>query len=244
MTKTDSNDHCRSWYEESYSDAGFKAQRLYPNEELCRFLGREYFLKTAKAERNQVRILELGCGSCSNLWMIAKEGFDAYGIDLSSEGVYLGRKMLECWGVEAQLDLGTMSELPYETNFFDVVVDVFSSYCLCEEELHRCISEISRVLKPGGNFFSYTPGAKSDAFINPFPANKIDDWTLDGIRREDSPYYGNFYPFRFIAPQNYKTLLEKNGFKVSYLETVSRTYNNMQEYFEFVTIVGEKNETY
>ena len=37
------------------------------------------------------------------------------------------------------------------------------------------------MLKPGGRFFSYIPGAKSDALINYAPAKKIDDWTLDGL---------------------------------------------------------------
>ena len=96
------------------------------------------------------------------------------------------------------------------------------------------------MLKPGGKFFSYTPGAKSDDFIDYAPAKKIDDWTLDGIKREDSSYYGNFYPFRFVTHHHYKALLEEKGFIVEYLETVGRTSRDMQEYFEFVTLVGEK----
>ena len=33
----------KEWYENSYKNAGFKAQRRYPNEELLRFFGK-YFL--------------------------------------------------------------------------------------------------------------------------------------------------------------------------------------------------------
>ncbi|MCK4823913.1 class I SAM-dependent methyltransferase, partial [bacterium] len=233
-------DQCRTWYEKSYGEYGFKAQRLYPNEELCRFLGREYFCKMPKEERKDIRILEMGCGSCSNLWMIAREGFEAFGIDLSTESITLGQQMLEHWGVNAQLNVGSMCELPYEDDFFDAVLDIFSGNCLSESDFHTCLDEVKRVLKPCGKFFSYTPGARSEAFINHSPAKKIDDWTLDGIRRENSPYFGNFYPFRFITPEHYSTLLEEKGFNVPYLEIVGRTYRNMQEYFEFVTIVGQK----
>ena len=79
----------KSWYEKSYKNSGFKAQRRYPNEELLRFLGTNFFNKDA-TDRKNIKVLEVGCGSCPNLWMIAKEGFDAYGLDLSDESLKLG----------------------------------------------------------------------------------------------------------------------------------------------------------
>ena len=36
--------------------------------------------------------------------------------------------------------------------------------------------------------------------------------------------------------QNYIKLLEKNGFKIDYLEKNMRTYNSMKEKFEFLII--------
>ena len=47
--------------------------------------------------------MEIGCGSCSNLWMVSKEGFDIYGLDLSSNALSLGEEMLQNWGVSANL---------------------------------------------------------------------------------------------------------------------------------------------
>jgi len=79
------------WYEESYSRDGFSAQRLYPNEEFLRFMGRNFF-STPMQERQSKSILEIGCGSCSNLWVVAHEGFSAFGIDLSSQSNRVGSK--------------------------------------------------------------------------------------------------------------------------------------------------------
>lgn len=172
--------------------------------------------------------------------MIAKEGFRVYGIDLSSKAIELGKLMLKKWNVKAELKIGNMCEIQYNDNFFDVNVDIFSSYCLIEKNFKICISEVARTLKSGGKFFSYTPSTNSDAFKNYLPAKKLDDYTLDGIKRKTSPYYKNYYPFRFISPSKYREILEDLGFKVTYLEVVSRTYRNMKEKFEFVTIVGEK----
>ena len=52
----------RSFYDDSYRSAGFSAQRRYPNEELCRFMGKNFF-KVPQDQRKDIRILEVGCGS-------------------------------------------------------------------------------------------------------------------------------------------------------------------------------------
>jgi len=142
----------RAWYNHSYSAKGFPAQRQYPNEELCRFLGRT-FGSLRRTERNRIRVLELGCGSCANLWMIAKEGFNAYGLDLSQSALRLGRKMLAKWGAKAELSAGTMTDLPYPDGFFDVVIDIFSSYYLPERDFAQCLTETWRVLRGGTVLF-------------------------------------------------------------------------------------------
>ncbi len=230
----------KNWYEQSYAEEGFKAQRLYPNEELLRFLGREFFSKTHRDERKNTKVLEIGCGSCSNLWMVAKEGFDAYGIDLSQNSIELGKKMLDYWNVNATLEVGSMTSLPYEGDSFDIIFDVFSANCLDDKSFNMCLDEVVRCLKPGGLFFSYTPSVRSDAFTNHIPAKKIDEWTLDGIKRNDSAYSGQEYPFHFISNEHYKKLLMERHCEILYLESVGRTYSFKSEYFEFVTIVGKK----
>lgn len=233
-------DRAKGWYEQSYTEEGFRGQRLYPNEELLRFFGRHYFSTTNRSERAGIRVLEIGCGSCANLWMIAREGFDAHGIDLSAAAIELGKKMLSHWDAKASLHVGSMTELPFDAASFDVVCDVFSSNCLVEADMRRCLAEVARVLRPGGLFFSYTPSAASEAFTNHAPARKLDEWTLDGVHRETSPFAGNHYPFRFTTPERYETLLREAGLRSIYLETVGRTYRGRAEYFEFVVVTGQK----
>ncbi len=237
-----SNNNVVNWYQESYSKNGLKAQRFYPNEELLRFLGRRYF-DIEHNDRSSIKVLEIGCGSCANLWMISKEGFSSYGIDISENAITLGKKMMEHWGVSSSLQVASMTKLPHDSEEFDLVIDVFSSYCLNIELFEVCLDEIYRVLKPNGCFFSYTPGKNSDAFRNYYPSVKIDNATIDGIKRKNSPFFGNNYPFRFVDSEEYRNLLESHNFKVEYLETVLRTYNNESEVFEHVVIEGIKNKT-
>jgi len=235
----DNNDATRNWYENSYNNEGFKSQRLYPNEELLRFMGRNFF-SVPLDERKNIKVLEVGCGSCSNLWMVAKEGFAAYGMDLSEKSLELGRLMLKKWNVQAQLSAGDMCLLKYEGSFFDAIVDVFSSYCLEVKLFVSFLREAFRTLKSGGKLFIYTPSTNSEAFINHAPAINIDEFTLDGIYRKDSPFYGNFYSFRFESRVHITQLLEENGFKINYCESIKRTYGGMKEIFEHLSIEAIK----
>ncbi len=240
LTEQTLTEQTKHWYEQSYLTEGFKAQRLYPNEELLRFLGRTFFCRTGRDERKNVKILELGCGSGANLWMMAREGFDTYGIDLSQNAINFADLMLKQWQAQATLVQGSFESLPFEDEYFDVIVDVFSTNCLPQQAFDQCLGEVSRCLKPGGKYFSYTPSTASDAFKNHHPAVLIDNCTLNGIQRESSPYAPQDYPFRFCSPQDYQSSLDEVGISTNYLETVGRTYRSGAEYFEFVVIAGEK----
>ena len=46
----------KEYYEQSYGEMGFGAQRRYPNEELCRFMGRNLF-SIPHSDRSQVKVL-------------------------------------------------------------------------------------------------------------------------------------------------------------------------------------------
>lgn len=139
------NSPCKSFYENRYETLGFAAQRRYPNEELMRFMGRKFF-SAPQQERQDIGILETGCGSGANLWVIAREGFDAYGIDRSSAALRLCQEMLESWDCTATLQDGDMADLPYGPETFDAVVDVFSSYCMPEKEFASYLDGVAKVL--------------------------------------------------------------------------------------------------
>ena len=227
------------YYEKEYSSQSFNAQRRFPNEELCRFMGRNYF-HLSESDRKLINILEVGCGSGANLWMLAREGFTAKGIDLSSEAIKLCDDMLRSYKCGAELSIGSITELPYFAKSINAVVDVFSSNCLNNQQGDEFLKETFRVLKDGGKFFSYFPSANSYAWLKADASHRIEKNTLKGIFIKKSPFYGNFYSFRFLTPAQYKELLEKIGFSISYLETVSRTYRGGNEYFEFTVVEAVK----
>ena len=144
-------DETKEFYDNSYAQYGFKAQRRYPNEEFCRFVGRNFLDKDISVEeRSNIKILETGCGSGANLWVLAREGFDAYGIDLSSEGIGLAEKMIKSYGVSANLSVQNMCRLKFDNEFFDAVIDVFSSYCLTDKQGDIYLQSVAKIIKQGG----------------------------------------------------------------------------------------------
>jgi|SRR5579872_3028918 len=229
----------KEFYEDSYGSLGFKAQRKYPNEELCRFMGRNFFDYPIKG-RSDIKILETGCGSGANLWMIAKEGFDTYGIDLSENAIRLCKSMLDNYNTTATLSVADMTELDFVDDHFDAIVDVFSSNCMGRAQHGKYLSEVHRTLKPGGRFFSYFPSKNSDMFKYPGNAEFIDTDTLLSITREGSPFFGQNYPFRFLYPSEYRNEISKIGLHPEYIEIVYKSYRQRRELMEFVVIEGVK----
>lgn len=141
-------------YEKGYLAIGAASQRRYPNTELVRFLARNYF-SIPKDQRNSIKILELGSGSCGNLWMMAREGFDTYGIEISPAGVEAGKGVLVEWGVSAKQTVGDMTDLPYPSGYFDAIVEVVSLQCLQLEEKKKALKEAHRCLKDSGLLYTY-----------------------------------------------------------------------------------------
>lgn len=229
----------KDWYDENYRAQGVRAQRRYPNEELVRFISRRY-LTLPPERRARTDVLEVGSGLCGNLWMVAREGLRAHGLDISPEAIKLGGEALKSWGVTAKLTQGSMLEMPYEDASFDAAYDVLASFSLTSAELPAYLREVRRVLKPAGRFFLFTLSAESDAFKNFAPAVKLDEWTLNGIHRKDSPYYGCFYPHRFDEPRRLAETLKGRGFEIASLETVDRTYNGGTERLQCVSVESRR----
>ncbi len=224
-------------YENGYKKYGLNFQRKYPNEELCRFFGRNFFSTKIK-KRKKIKILETGCGTSGNLKMISKEGFSAYGIDISSEAIKLSKKTLGKEKLECNLIVGDFTSMPYKNKNFSCVVDIFSSCCLDKKKGAKYIKEISRILKKNGKFFSYFPSKKSDMFKTHYIKTMHDTDTIKSLKRKSA--YKIDHLIRFMSMKQYCKLLIGNGFKIKYKEELMRTYFSGKEKFYFLVVEGIK----
>lgn len=102
------------------------------------------------------KILEIGCGIGSVVNHLSKRGYDVIGTDLSSEAIAYG---LEKYG-NVKLEVQAAEELQFANETFDVVLsfDLFEHIARIE----RHVSEVFRVLKPGGYYLFQTPNKYSN----------------------------------------------------------------------------------
>ncbi len=227
-------------FEQEYQERGFSSQRRYPNEALIQFLARHYF-RVPRADRKSIRVLELGCGSGANLWMIAKEGYDAYGIDHAPTGVALCREMLAFWGVSAQLAVQDLRKLEFSDGFFDAVVDVVSMQHVDLDGHAAAYREALRVLKPGGRFFQWHLSDQSISFRESGGA-MIDACTVDNIANKNVPLHDNGLTC-FLNPETARRLLTGAGFVDVAMEITTRTYREQTQQVSYLSIEALKNNT-
>ena len=209
-------------FDKGYRELGIRAQRMYPNEVMISFLAEQGYLFSDMKQK--IRILELGCGSGANLWMLAKEGFDVYGIDASAAGLEVAQSHLKTkWGVSAHLQVGLFDDIPFEDNMFDVVIDVVSLQHLDLETSKSALKEIFRVLKTNGKFFSYRLSDHSVMYLNS-DGNAIDSATVDEIANTCMPLNHNGV-ISFWGPQCVREQYELAKLEVLGIERYNRTYN-------------------
>lgn len=110
--------------------------------------------------RDQVRILEVGSGTGSNLLFAAREGFTVTGVEGSASAVEYAQKRFKQEDLKGDLRVGDFTRLPFADGSFDLVFDRASLTCVGSEHLRQAVAEIRRVLVPGGRFL-FNPYADS-----------------------------------------------------------------------------------
>jgi cyclopropane fatty-acyl-phospholipid synthase-like methyltransferase len=109
-------------------------------------------------DRGASTVLDLGSGTGRHVVYLARNGFSAFGLDNSPEGIEATRRWLVDEGLEADLRLQSMTEkFPYEDSFFDAVVSVQVIHHADMATIRGIVDEVSRVLKTGGFLFVTVP---------------------------------------------------------------------------------------
>ena len=103
--------------------------------------------------REATRILEIACGTASNILFAAKMGFKVTGIDASPQAVGLARNFFAQAGLSGRIDLGDFTSLPYEDGYYDMVIDRCGISHTGFDVAAQALGEVARVLRPGGVLF-------------------------------------------------------------------------------------------
>jgi SAM-dependent methyltransferase len=93
-------------------------------------------------------VLEAGCGIATDGLQFARAGARYTGLDFTHEAVELARRRFELYGQEGTFLQGSVTELPFEAESFDLVFSHGVIHHL--PETRRAVEEFHRVLRPGG----------------------------------------------------------------------------------------------
>lgn len=112
--------------------------------------------------RNEIKILEIGCGTGNNLWFASREGFSVFGLDGSKTAIEFAEGRFKNEGLKGEFIVGDMTSLPYEDSFFDIIYDRAAMTLVPKKKVVEVVSEVNRVLKKDGVFFC-TPFSDHDS---------------------------------------------------------------------------------
>ena len=145
-------------YEKYYDDLAEYWDWLYSAEEselsifAYHFLRRrEIVLKRISAHpiKGDASYLDAGCGPGAYSDALLNMGYEVYGFDQSSEMVKkaIGNVKSERKD-HAHIDVGSLDNISFDDNSFDVLTNI--AVLMYVSDPQKCISEMARVLKPGG----------------------------------------------------------------------------------------------
>lgn len=129
------------------------------------------------------RVLELGCGP-AKLWREnlgrVPEGWHVTLSDFSAGMIAEAERQLADTGRDFAFRVADAQDLPFEDASFDAVVAVHMLYHVPDQG--RALSEVRRVLKPGGRFYASTNSRDHMKEIGDLAAHIADGETLERIR--------------------------------------------------------------
>lgn len=124
----------------------------YPNELVVRWALTQF------PNKQQTKILDLGCGAGRHSIFLAQENFDVFATDISHEGVNVTQKRAQDLKLNIQTKVNPAHLMDYPPNFFDAILCYAVLYYGPKQEMEIAIQKCHQSLKPSGKMFFVTRG--------------------------------------------------------------------------------------
>lgn len=173
-------------------------------------------------------VLDMGCGLGRHSILFAKNGFDVTAMDISTEALSFLEKEAGEQGLKIPCVHARMESMPFPDNSFDCIFAMHSAGHTDTSGMHMIMSEIKRVLKPGGTIF-ITLCSKETWTYAESGLPEIDDNT---VIKTDGPEQG--VPHFFADKDDIKKLF--SGFELVSVRHIDDCYSegkwkNQKHYF-------------
>lgn len=146
---------------------------FYPNEEIIRFISK-YVRKKIDFDlftniQNNPKILDFGCGIGRHVKFLDEYKLDAYGFDLSEEAISFAHKYfkkLNLNHLQKKIIVSDITNLPYESNFFNYMLSHGVLDSMDYEIAKKGIKELHRVMNYKGIIFFDVISTLDSSFKN------------------------------------------------------------------------------
>ena len=197
-----------------------KGMLRWPDEDVVRFLAKNY---KYKKDRQGIKILDLGFGAGRHIRLLAKEGFDAYGVDFTENSVTLAQDILAAEGLNATLKIGELSNLPFADSFFDSVIGWGTLFYKPRVQIKEDLVEVNRVLK-SGEFLCADFRSPDNWFYGLGEEIAPETFLVD---ERGGQYQGTIY--HFITKNDLIELMNSAGFILENLEYKEQQHDNLSQ---------------
>ncbi len=169
-------------------------------------------------QNSPVKVLDVACGTGDFTIEIARKvaaGSEVIGVDISEGMMMIGKEKIRKSGVSAEMSVADCEALPYCQNTFDRISVGFGVRNF--EHIDLGLSEMFRVLKPGGKLVILELSVPSNAFIRNcymLYFQKVMP-VIGGFLSGDRAAYEYLHTsvLRFPAPDRFIAMLKSAGFE-------------------------------
>lgn len=125
------------------------------------------------------RVLEVGCGTGSNIRALAVEGASVTGVDGSTTAIAEARKRFEQVGASGDLVVKDFTQLSYPPDSFDMAIDRGAIYCCEKEDARKVVQLIADSMVKGGVFFMQIYSNNNTCYIS--AQNDLDEESHEAL---------------------------------------------------------------
>jgi len=206
----------------------------YPYDLVVSIVARKFF-NIPKEKRKKIKVLDLGCGAGNNAKFLSENGFNVYGIDWSKSAIEICKERFQKWNLKGSFIQGDFNKLPYQNNFFDLVIDRESLYANYFSEIKKTIKEIYKKLKKDGYFISFI---YNTYHLDIKFGKKVEPNTYKNFSEESSFYQRGLAHFVDINEilELYSKFKIENIIRYSLSEVYDKT-NRFMEFDEYIIIL-------
>ena len=183
--------------QQEFYDQGWRSAFETGREEYGNLQTNLEFLRHTALLKQGDKILEVGCGIGSVVFELTKQGYDVTGTDISGEAIAYG---LEKYG-DIKLQVQPAEILRFDNGTLDFVLsfDLFEHIA----RIDRHVSEVFRVLRPGGYYLFQTPNKYSNIIFETLQARSL-QWR-------------HYHP-SLHSPGQLRRRLSRHGFKARFVK--------------------------